>query len=54
MAEVPLFVDSRASRIVQLADLVSWAVWHRYEHQDTRYFTGSSPSSIPKGVSSTD
>lgn len=38
MAEVPLFVDSRASRIVQLADLVAWAVWRRYEHQDTRYF----------------
>ena len=38
MAEVPLFVDSRASRIVQLADLVTWAVWRRYEYQDTRYF----------------
>ena len=38
MAEVPLFVDSRASRIVQLADLVAWAVWRRYELQDTRYF----------------
>ena len=38
MAEVPLFVDSRASRIVQIADLVSWAVWRRYELQDTRYF----------------
>ena len=38
MAEVPLFVDSQASRIVQLADLVAWSVWRRYEFQDTRYF----------------
>ena len=38
MAEVPLFVDSQASRIIQIADLVAWAVWRRYEHQDTRYF----------------
>lgn len=27
LAEVPLFVDSRASRLVQIADLLSWAVW---------------------------
>ncbi len=38
MAEVPLFVDSQLSRIVQAADLVSWAVWRRYEYGDTRYF----------------
>ncbi len=38
MAEVPLFVDSQASRIIQIADLGAWAVWRRYEFQDTRYF----------------
>ena len=38
LAEVPLFVDSAASRLIQLADLVAWAVWRRYEHSDTRYF----------------
>lgn len=38
LAEVPLFVDSRMSRIVQLADLVAWAVWRRYEKLDTGYF----------------
>ena len=38
LAEVPLFVDSQASRIIQIADLVAWAVWRRYEFQDTRYF----------------
>ncbi|MDE0658668.1 MAG: DUF3800 domain-containing protein [Gammaproteobacteria bacterium] len=38
MAEVPLFVDSRASRLIQIADLLAWAVWRRYEFSDTRYF----------------
>ena len=38
MAEVPLFVDSQASRIIQIADLVAWAVRRRYDLQDTRYF----------------
>ena len=38
LAEVPLFVDSTASRGVQLADLVAWATWRRYEFQDGRFF----------------
>ena len=38
MAEVPLFADSNASRLIQIADLLAWAVWRRYEHGDTRYF----------------
>ena len=38
LAEVPFFVDSRASRIVQLADLVAWSTWRRYEHSDGRFF----------------
>jgi hypothetical protein len=38
LAEVPLFVDSKASRLVQLADLVAWATWRRYEHSDGRFF----------------
>lgn len=37
LAEVPLFVDSRASRLIQLADLVAYAVWRRYEFQDGRF-----------------
>lgn len=37
LVEVPLFVDSQASRLIQVADLVAWAVWRRYEYQDTRY-----------------
>lgn len=38
LAEVPLFVDSRMSRIIQFADLVAYAVWRRYEMHDTTYF----------------
>ena len=38
LAEVPLFVDSRMSRIIQLADIVAWATWRRYERGDTGYF----------------
>ena len=38
LAEVPLFVDSTASRLIQIADLLAWAVWRRYEHGDTAYF----------------
>ena len=38
LSEVPLFVDSAASRLIQIADLLAWAVWRRYEYADTRYF----------------
>lgn len=37
LAEVPFFVDSEASRLIQIADLLSWSVWRRYEYGDTRY-----------------
>lgn len=33
----PLFVDSRASRVVQLADHVAYAVFRRYQSGDTQY-----------------
>ncbi len=32
LSEVPLFVDSRMSRLIQLADLVSFALWKKFEH----------------------
>jgi hypothetical protein len=38
LAEVPLFVDSRASRMIQMADLVAWSTFRKYEHQDGRFF----------------
>ncbi len=37
-AEVPVFLDSRASRLIQLADLVSYAMFRRYEHGDGELF----------------
>ena len=38
IAEVPLFVDSKASRMIQLADFVAHAVYVAYERHDTRLF----------------
>jgi hypothetical protein len=38
LAEVPLFVDSKASRLIQLADLVAWATYRKYEIKDGRFF----------------
>jgi hypothetical protein len=38
LAETPLFVDSRASRLVQLADHVAYAVFRRYNASDANYF----------------
>jgi hypothetical protein len=35
---VPLFIDSKASRIVQLADHVAYAVFRRYNAEDIQYF----------------
>jgi len=37
IVEVPLFVDSAATRLVQLADLVSYSLFRAYEHQDHQY-----------------
>jgi len=38
LAETPLFVNSKASRLVQLADHVAYAVFRRYNASDTQYF----------------
>lgn len=38
LAEVPLFVDSKATRLIQLADMVAWSVFRRYEFSDGRFF----------------
>jgi len=37
MIEVPLFVDSKASRMVQVADFVAWAAFNYYERGHTTY-----------------
>lgn len=37
IADVPLFVDSRSSRLIQLADHVAYSVFRFYEHDDNSY-----------------
>jgi hypothetical protein len=39
LAEVPLFLDSRASRLMQLADLVAYAIYRHYEHHDSQFYS---------------
>lgn len=34
-AEVPVFLDSKASRLIQLADLAAFALYRYYEHADS-------------------
>jgi len=36
--EIPLFVDSKVSRLVQLADHIAYAVFRRYNAGDINYF----------------
>ncbi|MFZ5818483.1 MAG: DUF3800 domain-containing protein [Chloroflexota bacterium] len=38
ICEVPMFIDSRASRNIQLADHVAYAVFRRYNANDLTYF----------------
>ena len=38
IVDVPFFVDSRASRAIQFADLVTYALWRRFEHADAGFF----------------
>ena len=38
-AEVTLFLDSKASRLIQLADLVAYAVFRNYEKGDDQFFS---------------
>jgi len=37
-AEVPVFLDSRASRLIQLADLIAYALFRHFEHGDSKYY----------------
>jgi len=37
-AEVPVFVDSQASRLIQLADLVAYAIFRHYEYGDSMFY----------------
>lgn len=37
-AEVPLFLDSKASRMIQLADLVAYSIYRHFQSDDSTYF----------------
>lgn len=37
-AEVPVFLDSKASRLIQLADLVAFALFRFHEHGDNTFY----------------
>jgi Protein of unknown function (DUF3800) len=37
LSEVPLFLDSKASRLIQLADAVAFALYRFYEANDSRF-----------------
>lgn len=39
LAEVPLFMDSKASRVLQLADLVAYAILRKYAFDDDQFFS---------------
>jgi len=38
-AEVPLFLDSRMSRSIQIADIIAYSIFRKYEHNDETYFS---------------
>lgn len=38
LVDIPFFVDSRASRLVQIADHIAYAVFRRYNASDAQYF----------------
>lgn len=37
IVQVPYFTDSRASRLIQAADFVSYALWRQYSQEDDTY-----------------
>ena len=38
LSEVPLFLDSKASRLLQLADVIAYALFRHYEKSDSQLF----------------
>lgn len=43
-AEVPLFLDSKASRLIQMADLIAYWIFRHYKSKDDRGFRLIEPS----------
>ena len=38
LAEIPMFTDSKLTRMLQWADFVAYAVFRRYQHSDAAFF----------------
>jgi hypothetical protein len=38
LSEVPLFLDSKASRLIQLADLIAYSTFRCFEREDSQFF----------------
>ncbi|MDA4856092.1 DUF3800 domain-containing protein [Acinetobacter baumannii] len=38
-SEVPVFLDSKASRLIQLADLVAYAIFRKFEKNDPTFYS---------------
>ncbi len=38
-AEVPVFLDSKATRLLQLADLAAYSIFRQYEAKDNSFFS---------------
>jgi hypothetical protein len=38
-AEVPLFLDSKMSRSIQMADLIAYSIFRYFEYNDSKYFS---------------
>lgn len=48
-AEVPLFLDSKASRLIQLADLIAYAIFRNFEKGDNRFYSIIEPKFDSEG-----
>jgi len=49
IVDVPFFVDSQATRIIQFADLVAYALWRKFERHDDEFFNVVRDSFDSKG-----
>ena len=38
LSEVPLFIDSKASRLIQMADIIAYSAFQYYERGDDQYY----------------
>ncbi len=49
LAEVPLFTDSKITRMLQLADFVAYAIYRRFESGDAQFFDIILPRFVEAG-----